>query len=87
MKSSRLVTSLVFMNVLLIMFLVAEHTQSLFAQPGELPILRGRGLEIVDDQGLVRASIIVHGPEIVDGRRYARVILTDNEGHEKIFRP
>jgi len=137
MKSSRLVTILVFMNVLLIMFLVAEHTPSLFAQPRELPILRGRGLEIVDEQGLVRASITVHGPEIVGGRRYggavvlrmgdprgapgvklaasdsgaglglsngrrvaggrsagiemhaddARLILTDNQGHEKIFRP
>ena len=137
MKSSRLVTTLVFVNVLLIMFLVAEHTPALFAQPRELSILRARGLEIVDEQGLVRASITVHGPEIVGGRRYggavvlrmgdprgapgvklaasdsgaglglsngrrvaggrsagiemhaddARLILTDNQGHEKIFRP
>ena len=33
-------------------------------------MLRGRGLEIVDARGQVRAEILVHGPETVNGKTY-----------------
>lgn len=40
-----------------------------------LPVLRGRALEIVDDQGRVRASITIHGPSKVDGVEYPETVL------------
>jgi len=75
MKSSRLVTSLMIMNVLLIVLLIGDHTRTLFGAQTELPVLRGRGLEIVDEHGLVRASIFTHGPETVDGRQYGGAVV------------
>jgi hypothetical protein len=39
------------------------------------PLLRGRGLEIVDAQGRVRAEILVHGPETVGGKTYPETVL------------
>ena len=39
------------------------------------PVLRGRGLEIVDAQGRVRAEILVHGPETVYGKTYPETVL------------
>jgi len=75
MQSSRLVMSLVVINVLLIVLLVGDRTRSLFAATTQLPVLRGSGLEIVDENGLVRATIRVHGAEIVNGRRYGSAVV------------
>lgn len=49
------------MNLALLLLTVAQQFRPAFAQ-GELPVLRGRGLEIVDAQGRVRASIQVLPP-------------------------
>ena len=49
------------MNLALLLLAVAQQFRPAFAQ-GELPVLRGRGLEIVDAQGRVRASIQVLPP-------------------------
>ena len=38
-------------------------------------MLRGRALEIVDSQGRLRANILVHGPETVNGVRYPETVL------------
>ena len=46
---------------MLLLLLVAQHLRPAFAR-SEPPVLRGRGLEIVDAQGRVRASISVLPP-------------------------
>ena len=42
---------------------------------GALPVLRGRALEIVDEQGQIRASIAVYPPTTVDGKQYPETVL------------
>jgi hypothetical protein len=49
------------MNLALLLLTVAQQFRPAFAQ-SELPVLQGRGLEIVDAQGRVRASIQVLPP-------------------------
>lgn len=49
------------MNLALLLLTIAQQLRPAFAQ-SELPVLRGRGLEIVDAQGRVRASIQVLPP-------------------------
>jgi hypothetical protein len=58
MKIQRLLIALTVVNLGLLMFLLAQIRLS-EAHSVE-PVLRGRALEIVDDQGRVRASITVH---------------------------
>ena len=53
--------ALVALNVAVLSLGLAKQLQPAFAQ-GELPVLRGRALEIVDGQGRVRASISVLPP-------------------------
>jgi hypothetical protein len=57
MKTQRLAIGLTVLNLVILMFVVF-HAYSA-AAPGVTPVLRGRGLEIVDDQGHVRAMIKV----------------------------
>jgi hypothetical protein len=57
MKAQRLLIALTVVNIALLAFSLAR-TDAAAAQ-GAAPILRGRGLEIVDDRGRVRASITV----------------------------
>src|SRR5262245_41500139 len=70
MKSHRIAISITVLNAALLVSLVASQVQSHAATKEELPVLRGRALEIVDDEGLVRASIAVHGPEKKNGKEY-----------------
>lgn len=58
MKIQRLLVTLTAVNFLLLVFLLAQ-VRTVQANT-DSPILRGRGLEIVDDQGRVRASIKLH---------------------------
>jgi len=58
MKTQRLVIVLTVINLVILMFNLA-HSRPATAE-GVAPVLRGRALEIVDDQGKVRASIKVH---------------------------
>ena len=53
--------ALVALNIAVLSFGLAQKLHSAPAQ-GELPVLRGRALEIVDTQGRVRASITVLPP-------------------------
>ena len=55
MKTPRLLVALTAINLMLLVFLLAQ-TNVAPAQ-GATQVLRGRGLEIVDDRGKVRASI------------------------------
>ena len=56
MKSARLAIALSAANLLLLIALLLHHLGWARAAE-ETSILRGRGLQIVDDQGRVRASI------------------------------
>ncbi len=66
MRVQRLLITLTVINLGLLMFLLAQTR--LYVGPGGVrvwanvqgTVLRGRSLEIVDDQGRVRASIMVH---------------------------
>jgi len=55
--SPRALFALTALNLLLLVSLLVERIQPAFASPGAAEVLRGKGLEIVDAQGRVRASI------------------------------
>ena len=57
MTTSRHLVALTVLNLGLLAFSLARPASS--AGPEAAPVLRGRGLEIVDDQGRVRASITI----------------------------
>jgi hypothetical protein len=82
MPSPRIVYALIGFNLLLVGILVSR-VSPLLAHPVPSPILRGQGLEIVDDQGKIRASITLIPPSRTDGRNYPETILLrliDGEG-------
>ena len=58
MKTSRTLLALTLINLALLLFTLAQQHRPLFAR-GDVPVLRGRALEIIDAQGRVRASINV----------------------------
>jgi len=69
----RLSIALTILNLILLALVLAER-HAVSAQD-DAPLLRGRGLEIVDERGRVRASISVHGPTTVDGQRYPGAVV------------
>ena len=73
MKTQRVAIALTVVNLALLVFLLAQM-RSADAQD-VAPVLRGRALEIVDAQGQVRAQILVHGPETVNGKTYPETVL------------
>ena len=73
--SQRLGVGLTLLNAGLLVLLLASQFRSVSARQVVQPVLRGRALEIVDEQGRVRASILVHGPETVNGIRYPETVL------------
>jgi hypothetical protein len=58
MKAQRLLVPLTIINLALLFVVLAHEVRPASAQQAA-PMLRGRGLEIVDDRGRVRASITV----------------------------
>jgi hypothetical protein len=75
MKTQRTLFVLTALNLTLLLLTVAQQFRPAFAQ-GELPVLRGRGLEIVDAQGRVRASIQVLSPaKSAKGEEEAETVL------------
>ena len=58
MKMQRLLIALTVVNLGLLVFLLLSRIEPAFANNSP-PVLRGRALEIVDEQGRVRASINV----------------------------
>ena len=73
MKTQRVAIGLTVINLGLLIFLCAQIR---YADAQNLPpVLRGRGLEIVDAQGRTRAEIVVHGPETVNGKTYPETVL------------
>src|SRR5688500_4812151 len=73
MKMKYFATVLTLTNLaLLIVILTKMHPAQ--AQ-NSLEVLRGRGLEIVDNQGRLRASITLQPPVEMDGKKYKETIL------------
>lgn len=73
MKTQRIVIGLMVVNLVLLIFLLAQMNYA--GAQNVAPVLRGRALEIVDAQGRVRAEILVHGPETVNGKTYPETVL------------
>jgi len=73
MKIQRLLIGLTLVNLVLLVFLLAQiyHVNAREVAP----VLRGRALEIVDAQDRVRAEILVHGPETVNSVTYPEAVL------------
>jgi hypothetical protein len=84
MKSQRLLIALTVLNLGLLAFLVAQIEVRFlgfrFLRSAEMnsagSVLRGRALEITDDEGRIRASIKVYPPSILpDGTTYPETVL------------
>ena len=73
MKIQRIAIGLTVVNLLLLLFLLAQIHRT--TAQNVVPVLRGRALEIVDGQGRIRAEILVHGPERVGGKLYPETVL------------
>lgn len=74
MKTQRLAVVVTAINLVLLVFLLAQLRPAV-AQ-GVPPVLRGRALEIVDDQGRPRATLTVIPPETpANGERYPETVL------------
>ena len=60
--NARTMYALTAVNIVVVALGFAQQLNPVFAQ-SELAVLRGRGLQIVDDQGRIRASISVLPPD------------------------
>jgi hypothetical protein len=74
-RINRLTLGLTVLNLVLLVGLMLSQVPTAFGSPQALPVLRGSALEIVDSQGRVRAGILVHGPETVNGVTYPETVL------------
>lgn len=76
MKMQRLLTALTLINLVILSFLVLSPTRPALATP-PMQVLRGRALEIVDDEGRVRASIKIQPAETFKptGRKYPETVM------------
>jgi hypothetical protein len=73
MQTQRPVLALAALNLALVALLLAGYAAPGEAQTG--PVLRGRGLEIVDDAGRVRASIRIEPASTVAGVTHAETVM------------
>ncbi|HZM26630.1 MAG TPA: hypothetical protein VFB89_04700 [Gemmatimonadales bacterium] len=71
----RFTLGLTLLNFVLLALLVLSQARTALAKQAVPAVLRGRALEIVDNQGRVRANILVHGPETVNGVTYPENVL------------
>jgi hypothetical protein len=73
MKTQRIALAITIVNLILTIFLLSQIYRT---KANEIaPVLRGRALEIVDAQGVIRANILVHGPETINGKLYPETVL------------
>ena len=66
MKIPKSLVLLTAVNLALLLLSLVQQLRPAFAQT-ELPVLRGRALEIIDGQGRIRASISVLPPDKIAG--------------------
>jgi hypothetical protein len=62
-------------NLVLLLVVILIQVRPAYGRPPAPPVLRGRGLEIVDGQGRVRASITVEPATTVGGTAYPETVL------------
>jgi hypothetical protein len=75
MKNQRALIALTTANLALLLFTLMQQIRPAVAE-GAAPVLRGSGLEIVDGQGRVRASIaVLSGGKSQDGEAYPETVL------------
>ena len=74
-RIQRIAFGLTLLKLLLLIGLILSQVPAAFGKQAVAPVLRGRALEIVDEQGRVRANILVHGPETVNSRTYPETVL------------
>jgi hypothetical protein len=74
MRTPRSLIALTVVNSVLLAALLVQQFSPAFAA-NEPPILRGRGLEIVDSQGRTRASITVFPPQSASGGVQSETVL------------
>lgn len=74
MRIQRVLIALTLVNLVLLMFIIApKRTANAQVAP---PVLRGRSLEIVDEQGRVRASLsVLPAGTSAHGDRYPETVL------------
>src|SRR5258705_13957814 len=78
MQTQRLLTVLTAANLGLVCYQSLQPQLSLAAPAGAPAVIRGRALEIVDDQGRVRASLSVlpEDPKVIwNGKPYPETVL------------
>jgi hypothetical protein len=77
MKTQRIAIALTVINLVLMIFLLAQlrPASAQQKQNDASQVLRGRSLEILDSLGKVRASISVLPPVTVDGKLYPQTVL------------
>lgn len=77
MKVQGIAIAVTLINLALLVVLLAKMNPTSARQnkQNELQVLRGSGLEIVDNKGKLRASITFHEPVEQDGKLYAGGIL------------
>ena len=73
MKIQRVAIGLTVVNLVLLVFLLAQTYRTGAREVA--PVLRGRALQIVDGENRIRAEILVHGPETVNGKTYPDTVL------------
>jgi hypothetical protein len=74
MKTQRLMIALTALNILILFINVMQVRPAVAS--GLAPVLRGRALEIVDDQGRIRSQILVTPPSTMpDGTKYPETAL------------
>ncbi len=75
MKTQRALIALTIVNLALLLFTLTQQMRPAFAE-GAVPMLRGSGLEIVDGQGQVRASIkLLPAGKSQNGDAYPETVL------------
>ncbi len=74
MKTQRFLIIVTVLNLVVLVFALAERRVA--AAPGVAPVLRGRALEIVDEQGRLRASLtVLPAGRSAHGDRYPETVL------------
>jgi hypothetical protein len=83
MRTPRNLIALTVLNSVLLAALLVQVLRPAFADD-QLPVLRGRGLQIVDSQGRVRASISVLPPEKTDQSETVLLRLITEKGRPSV---
>lgn len=74
-RIQRFTVGLTVLNLVLFVGLLLSRASAALAKQSAPQVLRGRALEIVDDQGRIRANILIHGPETINGITYPETVL------------